>query len=172
MSIAETMLSEFDEEFGSTRKFIALVPNYKLAWKPHEKSMELGRLTWHMSDFPIWVKYTLGEDAVSFSAEDADRMMNDWKGKTCEQALARFDADLRLARAALTATPDEAWQRHWTLQWGGHVVIDSPRLQVYRKWAISHQAHHRAQLGMYLRLNNIAIPGVYGPSADDIASYQ
>jgi uncharacterized damage-inducible protein DinB len=134
--------------------------------------MELGRLAWHMSDFPIWVKHTLAEDTVTFSAEEAMRMMNQWKGKTRDQALARFDADLIQARAALAATPDEAWPRHWTLKGGGQIVIDSPQLQVYPKWAISHQAHHRAQLGLYLRLNNIAISGIYRPSADDIASQQ
>jgi uncharacterized damage-inducible protein DinB len=170
MSIATTMLPEFDEEFGSTRRFLELVPDHKLAWKAHGKSMELGRLAWHLTDFPTWVKHTVAEDAVAFSAEEGTRMMNQWNGKTRNQMLARFDADLKVARAALASTPDEAWPRRWTLDWGGQIVIDSPRLAVYRKWAMSHQAHHRAQLGMYLRLNEIAIPGVYGPSADDIAA--
>lgn len=167
MSLAEKMLPEFDEEFANTRKFLVLVPDDKLTWKPHPKSMELGRLAWHLSDFPSWVSSTLTQDSIAFKAEDGARMASEWKGKSREQMMARFDADLKVARSALLATPDEAWEQRWKMEWDGHIVIDSPRLNVYRKWSVAHQAHHRAQFGLYLRLNDIPIPGVYGPSADD-----
>lgn len=171
MSLAEKLLPEFDEEFASTRRFLALVPDDKLTWKPHQKSMEMGRLAWHLGDFPSWVTDTVKKDSIAFKSEDAAGMRDEWMGKTREQTLARFDADLKVARAALAATPDEAWTQQWKMMWDGQAIIDSPRLDVYRKWTVSHQAHHRAQLGLYLRLNNIPIPGVYGPSADEASQY-
>jgi uncharacterized damage-inducible protein DinB len=167
MGTTEQLLREFDYEFPATRKFLALVPDDKLTWKPHEKSMELGRLAWHLSDFPSWLTDTVTKDGLDFKAEDFPEMANRWKGKTRETILARFDADLKVARESLASTAEEAWERRWTMGADGQIWVDEPRIDVYRKWVISHQAHHRAQFGVYLRLNGIAIPGVYGPSADE-----
>jgi uncharacterized damage-inducible protein DinB len=167
MTTSEILLREFDFEFPATRKFLALIPDDKLTWKPHDKSMALGRLAWHLSDFPSWLTDTVTKDNLTFKAEDMPAMRDAWQGKTRDAALARFDADMKIARQSLAATPEDAWERNWTMGMDGQTWIDEPRIDVYRKWIISHQAHHRAQFGVYLRLNGIAIPGVYGQSADE-----
>ena len=167
-SIAEQLLPEFDYEFGNTRKFLALIPDDKLSYKPHPKSMELGRLAWHIANFGDWCKETLNKDVLSFTDEESKKMIGEWQGKTREQMIARFDADVKEARQALSATPDEAWAKNWKFEWNGTPMIDEPRYDVYRKMVLNHMVHHRAQLGLYFRLNDIAIPGVYGPSADEM----
>jgi len=168
MTVAEKLLPEFDTEYANTRKFLALVPDDKLTWKPHEKSMELGRLAWHVADFPSWCADTLKSDELKFTTEDGEKMKKDWHGKTREQMLARFDKDLKDARAALLATSDNAMDHNWKMEWDGQPIIDEPRIDVYRKWVINHMIHHRAQLGVYFRLNGIPVPGCYGPSADEM----
>lgn len=169
MTIAEKMLRQFDEEFGYTRAFLALVPDEKLLWKPHEKSMELGRLAWHLTDFPEWTVLTLTTDHYAMTPEEGEKAMSGWKGMKRADMLARFDGDLPQARAALEATSDEEMARTWTMEWNGETIVNDLREDVYRKWTISHMVHHRAQLGVYLRLLGIAIPGCYGPSADEMA---
>jgi uncharacterized damage-inducible protein DinB len=167
-TVAEKLLPEFDTEYANTRKFLALVPDDKLTWKPHEKSMELGRLAWHISDFPSWCAETLKKDVLAFTDEEAAKMSGAWKGKTREQILARFDGDLKDARAALAATSDDAMAHNWKMEWNGQTIIDEPRYDVYRKVVVNHMIHHRAQLGVYFRLNGIPVPGPYGPSADEM----
>jgi uncharacterized damage-inducible protein DinB len=169
MSIADRLLSEFDEEFASTRKFLELVPDDKLAWKPNEKSMDLGRLAWHLADFPEWCGETLKQDVLKMTEEDGAKRMGERIGKKRADMLAKFDRELPEARSMLAKTTDADMARHWKMEWGGQVVIDSPREQVLRKWVLNHMVHHRAQFGVYLRLNGIAIPGVYGPSADEMS---
>lgn len=168
MSISDKLLPEFDEEFAGTRKFLALVPDDKLSWKPHEKSMELGRLAWHIVDFPEWCRDTLKQDFLKLTAEDGEKLMHGWKGKKRADMLARFDRELPVARGLLAKAGDADLEHHWKMEWNGEVIIDSPREQVLRKWVLNHMIHHRAQLGVYLRLNGVAIPGVYGPSADEM----
>lgn len=168
MTIAEKLLPEFDEEFSHTRAFLALIPDDKLLWKPHTKSMELGRLAWHLADFPEWCVMTFMQDSVRMNEEDADKIAHGWEGKNRAQILARFDGDLPQARVALVATNDAEMTQPWKMEWGGQTVINDAREDVYRKWALRHMVHHRAQLGVYLRLLGIAIPGCYGPSADEM----
>lgn len=167
MTIAAKLLPAFDEEFAGSRKLLVLVPDDKLTWKPHEKSMELGRLAWHLSDFPEWCVMTFTQDSFQMT-EEAAASMGGWKGKTRADMLARFDADLPKARAALAAATDAEMSHRWTMEWGGQTIIDEPREDVFRKWSLHHMIHHRAQLGVYLRLLGIPIPGFYGPSADEM----
>lgn len=162
------MLRGFDEQFANTRKFLALVPDDRLQWKPQEKSMELGRLAWHLADFPEWVVMTFTQDALIMGAADAEKAEKGWKGKTRAEMLARFDGDLPRARAALEAASDEEMAQRWTMEWGGQTVIDDTREAVYWKWSVCHMVHHRAQLGVYFRMLGIPIPGCYGPSADEM----
>lgn len=168
MTIAEKLLPEFDEEFALTRKMLAIVPDDKLTWKPHEKSMSLRQLAWHVADFPSWCTMTMTKDRLDMTSGEGEKMAQAAKSATQATMLARFDHDLPEARAALAGTTDEAMGQHWKMEWGGQTVIDSPKLDVYRKWCINHMVHHRAQLGVYLRLLGVAIPGSYGPSADEM----
>lgn len=169
MTNAQKLLPEFDEEFAMTRKFLALVPDDKLTWKPHEKSMELGRLAWHISDFPEWCRETVSKNILKMSPEDGAKAAHEWEGKKRADMLARFDRDLPDARAQIEKTSDAALAEHWKMEWAGQTIIDSPREEVLRKWTLNHMIHHRAQLGVYLRLLGVPIPGAYGPSADEMA---
>jgi uncharacterized damage-inducible protein DinB len=168
MSIAENLLPEFDREFAGTRKFLALVPDDRLAWKAHAKSMEMGRLAWHLSDLTERVVDVLTKSSRTVTAEDLMKRKDAWKGKTHEMILERFDTNLKVGRETLAGMSDSAWDDRWQLVFNGRLLIDDRRSGVYRSVIISHQVHHRAQLGLYLRLNEIAIPGVYGPSADEM----
>lgn len=170
MTIAEKLLPEFDEEFANARKFLALIPDDRLMWKPHDKSMELGRLAWHVADFPEWCVATFMQDTLTMGQEDAEKAAHGWRGKSRAELLARFDAELAKARVALAATSDAEMAQPWRLEWNGRTIIDEPREDVYRKWTINHMVHHRAQLGVYLRLLDIRIPGCYGPSADEMVA--
>jgi len=167
MSLAASLLPEFDYEFSNTRKLLERLPDDHLSWKPHVKSMELGRLAWHVADFPEWCRDTMKLPGMSVTAEDAPKYMNLWQGKKREDILARFDHDLPEARQALAATSDEEMGRNWKMEWMGQTVVDMPRIAVYRSMVMNHMIHHRAQLGVYLRMLNIPIPGLYGPSADE-----
>jgi len=168
VTVAEKLLPEFDEEFATTRKFLALVPNDKLLWRPHDKSMELGRLAWHLADFPEWCLATLQQNPFRMTEADAENYTHGWEGKTRLAILAKFDAGLPAARAALAATPDAKMTERWTMEWSGQTLIDLLRVDALDKWTFRHMIHHRAQFGVYLRILNIAIPGCYGPSADEM----
>lgn len=168
MTIAGKLQNELDPEFATTRKFLELVPDEKLGWKPHEKSMELGRLAWHLADFPSWCLHTLDEDRMVMNPEDGERVRIAWKGKKRADTLAKFDGDLVKARTRLAKATDAEMLAHWKFEAGGRTFIDNPREEVLRKWVLSHMIHHRAQCGVYLRMNNIPIPGCYGPSADEM----
>ena len=168
MSMSEMLLGEFDREFATTRKFLALVPDDKSAWKPHPKSMEMGRLALHLADMAERAGQVLTTSVRAVSAEDLAKRKDAWKGKTREQILEKFDADLKSAREALAATSDQAWNEPWNLVFMGREIFNGPRAVAFRSIVLSHMIHHRAQLGLYLRLNEIAIPGTYGPSADEM----
>jgi uncharacterized damage-inducible protein DinB len=168
MTLASSLLPEFDHEFANTRKMLALVPDDQLTWKPHQKSMELGRLAWHTADFPDWCRDTLNKPGLTLTEADGAKYMGLWKGKTREQILARFDHDLGEARKALENISDEEMGKNWKMEWMGETVIDMPKIAVYRSMVLNHMIHHRAQLGVYYRLLGIAVPGMYGPSADEM----
>jgi uncharacterized damage-inducible protein DinB len=170
MRMSESLLPEFDEEMACTRKFLELVPDEKLGWKPHEKSMTLGQLAWHLSDMPSWCRDTLKQDTMTLSQEDFQQKVAEREGKGKKEILAGFDKSLSDARTRLANADDAAMARQWKMIWGGETIIDMPRSQVLRKWVMNHLVHHRAQLGVFLRLNGIAIPGAYGPSADEMPS--
>lgn len=167
MTTSEKLLPEFDREFATTRKFLALVPDDKLTWKPHPKSMELGRLASHISDFSERAVNVLTQSERAVTPEELARRKDAWKSAKRASILDSFDANLAKAREALAATTDDAWDASWKLEFMGRKVFDGPRAAAYRSVVLSHMIHHRAQLGLYLRLNEISIPGSYGPSADE-----
>ena len=168
MKMSELLLPEFDDEMAGTRKFLEIVPDEKLGWKPHEKSMTLGQLAWHLSDLPEWCRDTLRQDSMTLTNDSYQQRLAKREGKGAKDILAQFDSNVKDARAQLAAASDADLTHQWKMDWAGQTVIDTPRRQVLRKWIMNHMIHHRVQLGVFLRLNGIAIPGVYGPSADEM----
>ena len=162
MTISEMMLPEFDQEMAATRKFLERVPEDQYGWKPHEKSMTLGRLAGHVAEMPGWAAITINQDQL-----DLKPGMGATTATSAEQILAVFDGSLGAAREALAGASDETLLAPWSLIMGGHTAFTMPRTAVLRNMVMNHMIHHRAQLGVYLRLLDIPVPGVYGPSADD-----
>lgn len=166
MSIGQSMLSEFDQEAIATRKTLERVPTEKFGWKPHEKSMAMGRLAIHVADLPNWTALTLTSDSFDYAPPGGPAYEMPAL-TTTEELVAAFDKNAAAARAALEAAKDEDFGKPWTLLAGGKVIFSMPRGAVVRGFALNHLIHHRAQLGVYLRLNGIPVPGCYGPSADE-----
>jgi uncharacterized damage-inducible protein DinB len=165
MTIAELLLPEFDQEVAKTRRMLALVPAERFDYTPHPRSMTLGALASHVADIPSWAKMTMSTELLEFGDDFAP-----WQAATTQDLLDRIDAASGEARTALTGAADEMMHVTWTLTWNGQVVVSQPRHQVLRDFVFNHLVHHRAQLGVYLRLLDVAIPGMYGPSADDMAA--
>jgi uncharacterized damage-inducible protein DinB len=162
MTISELILPEFDKEMTSTRKILECVPDDKLAFKPHEKSMALGRLASHVAEMAQWAEHTLTMDQLEITPD-----MKPFNAKSRAEILERFDEYVRTGREALTKTGDADFQRNWSLIFGGKPMMSGTKYEILRGVVMNHMIHHRAQLGVYLRLNNVAIPGMYGPSADE-----
>ena len=164
MSIAENLLPEFDQEMANTRKLLECIPEkINACWKPHDKSMTLGRLAGHVAELPGWAMNTIRVDSLNFSMGD----FKPFVPQTRKEVLETFDKNVAEARQSLAGASDEHLHKIWSLQIDGKPVMSMPRSTVLRSVVMNHLIHHRAQLGVYLRLNNIAIPGMYGPSADE-----
>ena len=164
MTIAELLLPEFDQEMAATRTVLERIPDDKLAWRPHDKSFSMGSLASHIATTVTWTVDTMNRtefDLASASMEDMTRA-----AKNRAELLSWFDANAVSARGALNK-PDADYFVPWTLRKGSQVFFTMPRYNCVRSFCLNHIVHHRAQLGVYLRLNNVAIPGVYGPSADE-----
>ena len=162
MSISQALLSEFDHEMATTRKSLERVPNDKFAYQPHPKSMTLGRLTSHLSHIPFWGVMTIKHDRLDLSANAPMPAVS-----SVEEALVEFDKNVAQARTSIAGCTDEDWMRPWTLAMGERALMTMPKIAVMRSWVMNHNVHHRAQLGVYLRLNDVAVPSIYGPSADE-----
>jgi len=163
MPISETLLPEFDQEMANTRKILERVPEDKPDYKPHEKSMTLSRLAGHVAELPAWATMTLSTEGLDIQPGHLPYFM-----KSRQELLADFDKNVAEARARIAATSDEDLAVTWALTFMGKPVFAMPRLAVLRSSFMNHLVHHRAQLGVYLRLNDIEIPGMYGPSADEM----
>jgi len=161
------LMAEFDREVDRTRKVLAALPDgADFEYKPHAKSMPLGRLAGHLTDMTgDWALHSLTLDKLDFPA---DHKWEQFVPESREAALRQLDSKLPEVRAALAATTPEKWDQHWQFIYGGHVWIDQPRHQVFRELVLSHMIHHRAQLGVYIRMLGGKLPGVYGPSADEM----
>ncbi len=159
MTLCQTILNDFDTEMKATRAFLELVP--LSGYKPHEKSMAIDYLATHIADMPSWFKFALESELLHMPADFKMEIMT-----TREALLNLFDKSVLEGRAAIHAATDEDMQKNWTFKWGDVFEMTEPRPAVVRSF-LNHLIHHRAQLGVYLRLLNIPIPGVYGPSADD-----
>lgn len=166
MPISQTILPEFDHEMANTRKTLERVPDEKFSWKPHEKSMSLGGLSTHLANIPSWTALTFDRDELDIAppGEPPYRLE---EAKSRAEILEAFDKNVTSARAALEAATDENWQGKWSLLMTGKTIFTLPRTAVMRGFVMNHLIHHRAQLGVYLRLLDVPVPSIYGPSADE-----
>lgn len=165
MTISETLLPEFDQEMSNTRKLLECVPDGKWDWKPHPKSMTLGRLAGHVAELPSWAVNTIRLSALKINP--ADGSFQPFFAKSRQDLVATFDKNVAEAREAIAGATDDHLHQIWSLEFGGKTVMSMPRAAVLRSVVMNHLIHHRAQLGLFLRLNHVAIPGMYGPSADE-----
>ena len=166
MKISETILPEFDQEMANTRKVLERVPVAKSSWKPHPKSSEFGALAAHVANMADWAGLTMQSDSFDYAPPGAPPYETP-KFASSEELLAAFDKSVAKAREALAAADDARFLAPWTLMAGGKAMMTMPRVAVIRTFVMNHTIHHRAQLGVYLRLNDIPVPGLYGPSADE-----
>ena len=166
MPISQMLVPEFDHEMANTRKTLERVPDEKFGWKPHEKSMSLGGLATHLANIPSWTAHTFDRDELDIAPPGQPPHKLD-EAKSRAELLEAFDKNVASARAALEAASDENWQGKWSLLNGGNKIFTLPRIAVMRGFILSHSIHHRAQLGVYLRLLDVPVPSIYGPSADE-----
>ena len=166
MAIRDALLPEFDHEMANTRRTLERVPDDKFGWKPHEKSMTCGRLANHLGEIPHWASMTINEDSVDLAPKDGAPPPRT-VGHSREEVLRIFDEKVAAARSALASADDDRMMQPWSLLMGGNPVMTMPRIAVIRSFVMNHNVHHRAQLGVYLRLNDIPVPSIYGPSADE-----
>jgi len=167
MPISELLLLEFDEEMKKTRTTLERVPVDKKDFAPHPKSMPLGRLAPHVAELAGFGLTVLTTPELDFSKGSYKPMPLE----SAAQLLKAFDEGAAQARAALKNTPDEAWTQPWKLSFGGKPIFSGSRFLAYRQMFLNHLVHHRAQLGVYLRLNEKPVPATYGPSADDTMGF-
>lgn len=162
MTISQMLLPEFDQEMANTRKLLACVPDDKFSWKPHEKSMALGRLASHVAEMPGWAIPTMQQDQLEIAVGEKP-----FCAENRAELLDKFDQNVAAARPLIEGASDETMAREWALIYGGNKIFSMPKSGVLRGMVMNHMIHHRGQLGVYLRLNEIAVPGMYGPSADE-----
>jgi uncharacterized damage-inducible protein DinB len=167
MSIGQSMLPEFDEEMKNTRKVLVRIPDEKWNWKPHEKSGTLGWLSSHVATMPEWVTMTINVDEFDYAPVGGSTYTPP-KIENREQLLAAFDKGAADARVALSKIGDQEMMKEWTLLAGGQKIFSMPRVGCLRGMCLNHIYHHRGQLTVYLRLCGVAVPGLYGPSADEM----
>jgi uncharacterized damage-inducible protein DinB len=166
MSLSQSLLPEFDMEMANTRKTLERVPESKLGWKPHPKSGSMGWLAGHLSHLPGWAVITIKQDSLDLSP-DGKPPEPQPEPKSQNELLATFDKNVAEARAALTGADDATLLKPWSLLMTRRVLMTMPKAACLRGFVMNHIIHHRAQLGVYLRLNDVAVPAIYGDSADE-----
>ena len=165
MTTSQILLEDFDAEMANTRRTLERVPEDKADWKPHEKSFAFGKLAVHVATLPLFAKYILTEPAMDLANNSMPQP--DREFRTRDILLSTFDSAAADARKALAAASDADLDATWKFSFGEHVISNETRSKTYRLMFFNHLIHHRAQLGVYMRLNDIAVPGLYGPSADE-----
>ena len=165
MAIKDALLPEFDHEMGTTRRLLERVPDVEFNWKPHEKSMTLGRLAAHIANLPYWGSLTLTTTVFELDSlpPDTQRQLAGTRAELVQE----FDTKVRDARGKLAAATDAELLAPWTLKKGGQEVFTMPRISALRSFVMNHMIHHRGQLSVYLRLKNVPLPSIYGPTADE-----
>jgi uncharacterized damage-inducible protein DinB len=161
MALRDGLLAEFDHEVAVTRRLLRSVPDDRLSWKPHERSRSIGQLAAHLIEIAGWTPHIL--DALRFDLEEAPGPAPE--PVSMSALVARFDEDAVRARSLLNRTDGEL-AAVWSLLRGGTEVFSMPRSAAFRTFVVAHLVHHRGQLSVYLRMNEIAVPPIYGPTAD------
>ena len=164
MAIVDALLPEFDHEMTITRKLLERVPDDQFGWKPHQKSFSLGQLAQHVATIPLWGGMTLSQAEFDLAGGPQPSPL-----KNRAEVLASFDDHVRDTRAALVGRTDAELMAPWALKRGDHVIFSMPRASVWRGFVLSHLIHHRGQLSVYLRMQDVPLPSMYGPSADEQA---
>lgn len=162
MRMTDGIAMELEHEAKSLRKTLSRIPEEKFAWKPHERSMSTGTLASHLAEIPGWVVPTLHENELEIPPD-----YKPWIAASTPELLDRLESNLKKALEALRDFPEEKLMETWTLRGGETTIFALPRAVVLRAMVLSHLVHHRGQLTVYLRLNNIPVPAIYGPSADE-----
>lgn len=166
MSLSELFLPEFDQEMAGTRRALERVPDGNFEWRPHEKSMPLGYLTSHLAELPSWVAMIMAGDSLDI-APPGEEPYRSRELASRQELLEAFDVNVAAGREALSGASDESLGEMWSLLRGGETIFSMPRAAVLRGMVFNHAVHHRAQLGVYLRLLGAPVPALYGPSADE-----
>ena len=165
MAITDALLPEFDHEMATTRRLLDRVPDTNFSWKPHDKSMTLGQLAGHLANIPFWCSATLDAPFV-----DLEKLPGDPRPKapaSRDALVEEFDRKVAAARARLVQTTDAELLAPWTLKKGEQELFTMPRIAAIRSFVMNHSIHHRGQLSVYLRLNDVPLPPIYGPTADE-----
>jgi uncharacterized damage-inducible protein DinB len=164
--IRDALLPEFDQEMANTRKTLERCPEDKYGWKPHPKSFSMGSLATHIANMTGWTTDVIEKDSFDIAPVGAPPYKED-PAASREELLERFDKSVAAARAALAGASDERFAQTWSLLAGGETLFSMPRIVCIRSFVMNHCIHHRAQLTVYLRLNDVPVPALYGPSADE-----
>ena len=163
MSIVQLLIDELKTEAANTRKMLERVPDGQNDWRPHEKSFPIGRLSSHVAELPQWIAWILERDGLDMVATPIER-------KVCAnhaELMQYFEEKVAMGLTALEKATDETLQQEWTFSAGERVIFKGSRYKAIRNWSSNHMIHHRGQLSVYLRLMDVPVPGMYGPSADD-----
>ena len=160
--LSNALLPEFDHEMQTTRRTLERVPEDKLGWKPHQKSMTLGALATHLATITHWVDAIAGMDSFDVTSVPPTPEL-----KSREELLKAFDENVARARKTIAGISDAAMMKPWSLIAGGKTMFSLPRIAVLRSFVLNHIIHHRGQFSVYLRLNDVPVPSIYGPSADE-----
>jgi|ERR1700710_79580 len=163
MSLNQSLLPEFDQEMASTRRLLERVPAEKFAWQPHDRSMDLGRLANHVANLPSMASLSLSVPELDVAVRRAALP----KAETNQELLDNFDQAAAAARASIAGASDELLFETFSLRNGDKVMFSLPKIAALRAFFLNHLIHHRGQLTVYLRLNDVPVPGLYGPSADE-----
>ncbi len=162
-NMSNAMVQEFTHEAATTRKLLDRLPEDKMSWQPHEKSMTLGRLAGHLAEIAEWGGTIVNDDLFDMDA-------GEYKPKefaTKKEVLECFDASVEEFKKTLSGKSDEHLMKTWKMKAGGEVMLEMPKVACLRSFVLSHAVHHRGQFSVYLRENNVPIPSIYGPSADE-----
>jgi len=164
VALAQTLLAEFDNEMAVTRRVLARAPETAFGWRPHAKSWTLGEICTHLSQIPHWGVQILTRDGYDLVKDAGPRTV---AKTTVAEVLAAFDAFVKDARVRLAESADAELLAPWSLKRDGETMMSMPRMAAFRSFAVSHLIHHRGQLSVYLRLQDVPLPPIYGPTADE-----